>query len=123
MWSIFKNSASLHQGIAPDCWKKAHVVPIHKKDKNLLKNYRPIILWPIVRKAFERVIFKEVFNYLHQNEGFTKLQSSNSCVLQLLSVIDEYNSPFDYDPTIDTGGVFLDISKASTCKTVIKNST
>ena len=33
---IFK--ASIQEGVFPDCWKKANVVPIHKKEsRNLLK--------------------------------------------------------------------------------------
>ena len=50
---IFK--ASTQEGVFPDCWKKANVVPIHKKEsKNLFKNYRPIslfsIFWQNIRK-------------------------------------------------------------------------
>ena len=28
----------------PECWKRANVVPVHKKERNLVKNYRPITL-------------------------------------------------------------------------------
>ena len=50
---IFK--ASTQEGVFPDCWKKANVVPIHKKEsKNLFKNYRTIsllsIFWQNIRK-------------------------------------------------------------------------
>ena len=38
---------SLKKGIFPEIWKKANVVPIHKKDKTLITNYRPISLLPI----------------------------------------------------------------------------
>ena len=34
--------------------------------------------------------------------------------MQLLSIVDEINLSFDYNPTIDVKGVFLDISKALT---------
>ena len=35
----------LKEGKFPSYWKKAHVVPVHKKrDKQCLKNYRPISL-------------------------------------------------------------------------------
>ena len=68
--------ASIQDGVFPDCWKKVNVVPIHKKEsKNLLKNYRPISLLPIFGKIYERIIFKELFNHLHQNQLFTKCQS------------------------------------------------
>ena len=108
--------ASIQEGVFPDCWKKADVVPIHKKEsKNLLKNYRPISLLPIFGKIHERIILKELFNHFHQSQIFTKCQSSflsgDSCISQFLSIVHEINSSFDCDPTIDVSGVFLDISK------------
>ena len=108
---------TLQEGTFPSCWKKAHVVPVHKKvEKNLLKNYRPISLLPIFGKIFESILFKDLFHYFHKNQVFTKYQSgflpSDSCILQLLSIIHDINSSFDCDPTIDVRGVFLDISKA-----------
>ena len=108
--------ASTQEGVFPDCWKKANVVPTRKKEsKNLLKNYRPISLLPIFGKIYERIIFKELLNYFHQNQLFTKCQSGflpgYSCISQLLSIVHKINSSFDCDPTIDFSGVFLDISK------------
>ena len=42
------------KGEFPSDWKKANVVPVHKKsDKQSLKNYRPISLLPIFGKIFE----------------------------------------------------------------------
>ena len=35
----------------------------------------------------------------------------DSCISQLLFVVQEINSSFDCDPTIDVSGVFRDISK------------
>ena len=41
----------------PNEWKKAYVVPVHKKgDKQVLRNYRPVSLLPICGKTFERLI-------------------------------------------------------------------
>ena len=38
---------ALKSGIYPDKWKRANVVPLHKKEsKNILKNYRPTSLLP-----------------------------------------------------------------------------
>ena len=40
----------------PTEWKKANVVPVHKKcDKQILKNYRTISLLPTAGKVFERL--------------------------------------------------------------------
>ena len=98
--------ASIQEGVFADCWKKANVVPIHKKEsKNLLKNCRPINLLQIFGKTYVRIIFKELFNYFHQNQLFTKCPSDflpvDSCISQLLSIVHEINSSFDCDPTVD----------------------
>ena len=67
-------------------------------------------------KISERIIFKDLFNYFHKNQFFTKCKSGflpgDSCISQLLSIVDDINSFFDCDPTIDVRGVFSDISKA-----------
>ena len=64
---------SLKKGKFPEIWKKANVVPVHKKeDKMLVKNYRPISLLPIFGKMFERVIYNSLFNYF-QSTGFSHL--------------------------------------------------
>ena len=69
--SIFE--AELKEVTFPSCWEKDNLVPVHKKkDKNLLKNYRLINLLPIFGKTFERILFKELFNYFHKNQLFTK---------------------------------------------------
>ena len=52
---LFENC--LRTGIFPEQWKKANIVPIHKKgDKQLLENYRTVSLLPICAKVFERII-------------------------------------------------------------------
>ena len=87
-----------------------------KKRKNLVKNYIPISLLPIFGKIFERVLFKDLFNYFHKNELCTKCQSGflpgDSCISQLLTIVHGINSSFDCDPTQDVRGIFSDISKA-----------
>ena len=44
---------SLKEGRFPKIWKKANVVPVHKRE-----DYLPISLLPIYSKLFERVIYK-----------------------------------------------------------------
>ena len=46
----------LETGIYPSQWKKANIIPAHKKDcKQNKKNYRPISLLPIFGKLFEKL--------------------------------------------------------------------
>ena len=60
--TIFNNS--INDGVFPFPWKKANVVPIHKKGaKNVVGNYRPISLLPICGKIFEKVIYNNLYKY------------------------------------------------------------
>ena len=55
---------SLCQGVFPSAWKRANVVPIHKKSsKQLADNYRPVSLLCILGKIFERIIYKHIYNF------------------------------------------------------------
>ena len=52
----------------PKKWKKANIVPVHKKnDKQLIKNYRPVLLLPVCGKIFEKIIFNLLLKYLEDN--------------------------------------------------------
>ena len=47
----------------PHIWKKSNLILVHKKkERDLLKNYRPISLLPILSKVFERIIHNSLFN-------------------------------------------------------------
>ena len=110
---IFKSC--IIKGEFPSEWKKANVVPLHRKiDKQALKNYRPISLLPIFENFFERIIYNNIFEYLTTNKLISDNQSGfkpgDSCVNQLLSITHEiYHS---LDNGLEVRGVFLDISKA-----------
>ena len=105
----------LNEGKFPHEWKKANVVPVHKKgNKQSLENYRPISLLPICSKIFERFIYNEMFSFFTENNLISPNQSGfrpgDSCVNQLLAIThDIYKS---FDGGCEVGGVFLDISKA-----------
>ena len=95
---IFDNI--LETGIFPDQWKEANVTPVHKKnDKQTISNYRPISLLPVLAKVFERIIFKNLYNYLIFNKLITKNQSGfrpgDSCTNQLLSLLHEIHTSFE----------------------------
>ena len=79
-------------------------------------NYRPISLLPILGKIFERVIFDSLYDYFINNKLLTPRQSGfikgDSCVNQLLAINHEIHKNLDANPSIDTIGVFLDMSKA-----------
>ena len=117
----FRNS--LNFCIYPSTWKKANVIPIHKKDdKQCVNNYRPVSLLPVFGKIFEKQIFNETYSFLDRekllNTNQPGFRPSDSFVNQLLIIIHEiffsfdYNSSQDYNLTIILRSIFLDISKA-----------
>ena len=59
----------------PQCWKKAKVVPLHKKgDKKDVNNYRPISLLPALSKIAEKVIATQMHKHFEDNNIFPKRQ-------------------------------------------------
>ena len=105
----------MKQGKFPTEWKKANVVPVHKKGgKQIVKNYRPVSLLPICRKIFECLIYDNLFEYFIENDLISQNQSGfkpgNSCINQLISITHEIYQSFNEE--LEVSGVFLDISKA-----------
>ena len=106
---------SLHQSKYPTNWKLAHVIAVFKKgDSSLPSNYRPTSLINCVGKIMERVIYKHVYNYLHQNKLIYEYQSGfppkHSTVHQLLEI---YNSILNSLKKKEANCfVFCDLSKA-----------
>ena len=104
-----------NEGKFPHEWKKANVIPVHRKgNKQSLKNYRPISLLPIISKIFERLIYNKIFNFFAEKNLISPNQSGfwprDSCVNQLLAITHEIYRSFDEG--IEVRGVALDISKA-----------
>ena len=113
---IIFDSCIIH-GSFPEAWKRANVVPIHKKNsKNLKQNYRPISLLPIFGKIFEKLIFNSLYQHLNVNGLLNPNQSvfhpGDSTINQLLSIVHTISAAFNCNPTLDVRSVFLDISKA-----------
>ena len=86
---IFQNC--LRHGIFPETWKRANVVPVHKKnEKNLKENYRPISLLPIFSKILEKLIYESLYSHLERENLLNPNQSGfrpgDSTMNQLLSI-------------------------------------
>ena len=105
----------LTTGIYPDKLKIAKVVPIHKKDnETIFTNYRPISLLPSLSKIFEKVIFKQLYDFFQSKKillaaqyGFRTEHSTELASYELIDRIihdmDKNNTPIS---------IFLDLSKA-----------
>ena len=82
---------SLTNGIYPEIWKRALVIPVYKKDiKSDINNYRLVSLFPCVSKVFEKIIFQHILSYLKHNAILSPHQSGfingDSCVNQLACI-------------------------------------
>ena len=79
---------SFDEGIVPDIWKLANVIPTFKKgDKSQPSNYRPVALLSCIGKLQERIVFKDMYNFLMKNTLLYKYKSGflphHSTVCQL----------------------------------------
>ena len=56
----------------PTKWKIAKVVPLYKGKGSKFdpKSYRPVAILPILSKVLERVMFKQVLDYMDENKLF-----------------------------------------------------
>ena len=105
----------LENGKFPTEWKKANVIPAHKKgDKQNLKNYRPISLLPVAGKIFERTLYNNKYEFFTENNLISPDQSGfkpgDSCIDHFLPITHEIYKSFD--DGFEVRGIFLDISKA-----------
>ncbi|PIK54972.1 hypothetical protein BSL78_08111 [Apostichopus japonicus] len=72
-------NTSLRSGVVPDTYKEAVIAPLLKKanlDHNTLKNYRPVSNLPFLSKVLERVVAKQLTNYMTENRLHEPLQSA-----------------------------------------------
>ena len=81
----------LNEGIFPDSWKIVDVIPIFKKgDRSSPSNYRPVALLSCLGKLQERIPFKNINNFLTDNNLLNKYQSGflphHSTVFQLIDI-------------------------------------
>ena len=106
---------SLYTGIVPDSFKQAYVSPVHKGgDPSEISNYRPISLLSKLDKAFERLIFKYVYNHFLENNILTSFQSG---FRRKDYIVNQLSYPYNtFCQALDAGkevrAIFCDISKA-----------
>jgi uncharacterized protein (UPF0371 family) len=107
---------SLQTGTLPNLLNLAKVVPIHKaKTKELLSNYRPISLLPIVSKLFEKIVHKRLYNFLLSRSIFFPSQygfrKQHSTIHAVHEFVDDTMTSLDNKK--HTLATFLDLSKAN----------
>ena len=113
IWRPLNIRVNLRTGKFPLEWKKANIVPIHKKgDNQAVNNYRPVSLLPFVVKYLKDcfimkclIFFRKWFN-IPKTVGF---RPQDSCINQLLSIIHDILSALDIG--LEVRVLFLDVSK------------
>ena len=106
---------SIRLGRVPSLWKRANVIPVHKKkERDCVGNYRPVSLLSCAGKLQEKVIFKHLYNFLQFNKLISPVQSGfrpgDSTVNQLIHIYHIISGALDKNK--DVRLVFCDISKA-----------
>ena len=111
--SIF--NVSLQKGIFPSQLKLAKVIPIFKDGSKLLvSNYRPISLLPVLSKIFEKIVHKQLFEFLELKSviyesqfGFQKNKSTLHSLIEIVETIRTCMDSGNYGC-----GIFIDLKKA-----------
>lgn len=104
---------SLTNGVFPDRWKIAHIIPIFKSgDKSRCENYRPISILSYFAKLFESLVNTHLYNHfkplISENQhGFVK---GRSTVTNLLVYKNYLCKSFAAGGQVDS--IYTDFTKA-----------
>ena len=109
---------SLSTGKVPSQLKLARVIPVYKKDDPTEPgNYRPISLLSIINKILEKVMCKQLTNFLEKQKIIYKYQfgfrKKHSTVQAVIEIVENIIEELDKGNTI--AGLYLDLSKAFDC--------
>ena len=110
---IFRKS--MEQGVVPEEWRQANVIPIFKKGKKSDPgNYRPVSLTSVVCKMMESIIKDDLMAHLDRNKLINKSQhgfmKNRSCTTNLLEFLEVITEAADSGKSIDV--IYLDFAKA-----------
>ena len=106
---------SLNTHTVPTLWKSAKISPVFKSgNPDLVENYRPISILPILSKLLEQTVHDRLYNFFEDNNilsnclfGFRKRRSTK---LATVLLCDSIRKSFENGHLV--GCLFLDLSKA-----------
>ena len=106
---------SFREGKFAENWKHSNVIPLQKKgDNSEPSNFRPVSLLSGLGKLQERIAFKNIHNYLNENNLIYKYQSGflpgHSTTFQLIDIYHHICQAIDNNQYACM--VFCDVSKA-----------
>jgi len=107
--------ASMSAGVIPNLLRKALITPIFKSgSRGLAKNYRPIALTSHIIKIFEKIMVRQLTNFLesnnlinHNQHGF---RTGRASVSQLLSHYNRILTSLEKNKSTEV--IYLDFAKA-----------
>ena len=99
----------------PTAWKHAIVTPIFKKGSiDNPKNYRPISLTSIIGKVMERIIVRQLREFIERNKLIPQQQhgfvEGRSTTTNLLTSLNAWTEALDKNKPVDV--LYLDYAKA-----------
>ena len=106
---------SLETGNFPQQWKVAKISPLLKSGSTTnFDNYRPISVLSIVSKVIEKIVHKQLMNFLDENKLLSTRQfgfrAKMSTELAATLLLDDVRKNVDKGKLV--GAVFIDLSKA-----------
>ena len=106
---------SFREGKFSELWKRSNIIPLPKKgDNSDPSTFRPVFLLSGIGKLQERIVFKNIYNFLDENNLIYKSQSgflpSHSTTFQLIDIYHHISQAIDSNQY--SCMVFCDVSKA-----------
>ena len=110
---IFRKS--MDDGMVPQRWKEANIVPIHKGgSKATMSNFRPVALTSVMCKVMERIVCSAIMSHLVSNKLITEQQhgfvKGRSCQTNILLCLEKWTDMIDAGNSVDVA--YFDYAKA-----------
>ena len=66
---------TLNTGIFPRALELSKIIPIHKKgERDMFSNYRLVSLFPTISKKFEKIMYRQLYDYFNENKLISEHQ-------------------------------------------------
>ena len=104
------------KSIFPENAKMAEVIPLFKKDDNLImKNYRPVSILPSLSKVLEKIIHLQLQPFVDEvlDSRMSAYRKGYSCQHVLIDLIERWKKGLDNKG--HAGAILMDLSKAFDC--------
>ena len=105
----------LREGIYPECFKVARVVPVYKgEDPTQFGNYRPVSVLPVLSQVFERVLQNRLVEFFSETgvliPGQYGFRAGHSTAMAVLDMVEKIRGAWNSGNS--ALGVFIDLKKA-----------